>query len=231
MVIDLSEKAHRLKEAAQRVFACMIVFMTLIPSAVKSEGPDSGTFVDSRDGKEYKWVRIGSQVWMAENLRFVPESGWKCWNDNEADCAKRGVFYDWETASKASPSGWHLPSDEEWKTLERELGVAEEELDLVGLDRKNNAGATIKKQDCWPIEFDGRPVVYSNETGFSAVPTGFFALGEFTHSGYGCWWTGTSDGEKAWVKALNFHNNTLTRAENEKKFYFPVRCVRNKDRD
>ena len=149
----------------------------------------------------------------------------------QAECAKKGVFYDWETACKTSPPGWHLPSDGEWKALEHELGLPEDELDLVGLDRENNAGAAIKKQGCWPLEYNGKPIVFSNDTGFSAVPTGFFARGEFTHSGYTGWWTGTPDGEKAWVRALSFHNNMITRAANDKEFYFPVRCVRDEDLD
>jgi uncharacterized protein (TIGR02145 family) len=231
MFMDLDERAKRIIKAPLGAFTCWAIFMVFAATASDSQEPSSGTFVDPRDSREYRWVRIGSQVWMAENLRFVPESGWKCWNDDEAECAKKGVFYDWETACKVPPPGWHLPSDDEWKTLERELGMPEEELDLVGLDRKSNTGAAIKKTGCWPVEYGGKQIIFSDDTGFSAVPTGFFALGEFTHSGYGGWWTGTPDGERAWVRALAFHDNTITRAPNDKKFYFPVRCVRDEDRD
>jgi len=215
------------------IFDCLIILAALLAlfaaPAAESEEPGSGVFIDPRDSTEYRWVRIGSQVWMAENLRFRPESGWKCWNDDEAECSKRGVFYDWESACTVPPPGWHLPTDGEWKVLERELGLPENELDLIGLDRVNNVAATMKKEGCWPVEYDGAPVVYSDESGFSVVPTGFFALGQFTHDQHAGWWTSTPEGDKAWVRALPFHNNMITRASNSKEFYVPVRCVRDGD--
>lgn len=226
MPVDDPERAVRSRVGALTIGVCLLMLMTFAASAGRSEEPGSGTFVDPRDGREYRWVRIGSQVWMAENLRFEPDSGWTCWNDDRDECAKKGVFYDWATACSAPPPGWHLPSDGEWMTLERELGLPEDELELVGLDRENDAGAAIKKEGCWPVEYEGTSVVHSDETGFSAVPTGFFALGEYTHSGYAGWWTSTPEGDKAWVRALSFHNNMITRAPNDKKFRFPVRCVR-----
>lgn len=188
--------------------------------------PDSGTFTDPRDGNEYGWVRIGAQIWMAENLRYLPESGWKCWADEETECLQKGVFYNWVTALAAAPPGWHLPSDDEWKSLELELGLPEDELDLVGLDRVNDIALKIKKAGCWPVEHEGKSIEFSNDTGFSAVPTGFFALGEFTHAGHAGWWTATPEGEKAWVRALTFHNNMITRAPNNQEFYFPARYVK-----
>ncbi|MDD3643766.1 MAG: hypothetical protein PHQ19_09930 [Candidatus Krumholzibacteria bacterium] len=115
--------------------------------------------------------------------------------------------------------------------LERELGLPEDEFDLDGLDRVSNVAATKKKAGCWPVEHEGAPIVYSDETGFSAVQTGFIALGEFTHAGHAGWWTSTPEGEKAWVRALTFHNNMITRAPNRKEFCFPVRCVRDEDTD
>jgi uncharacterized protein (TIGR02145 family) len=190
------------------------------------EKATSGRYTDPRDSKGYSWVLIGSQVWMAENLRYVPETGWKCWNDDEAECGTKGAFYDWKTAMEASPPGWHLPSDEEWKILEQHMGIPDDELDVVGLDRANDIGSTMKKEDCWPKEYDGAPIEYSNDTGFSAVPTGFFALGDFTHSGHAGWWTSTPEGDKAWVRALGFHNNMITRSLNDQRFLFPIRCVR-----
>ena len=171
-------------------------------------------------------MRIGAQVWTAENLRYLPESGWKCWSDEEAECPRKGVFYDWATALAAAPPGWHLPSDDEWKALELELGLPENELDLVGLERVNDIASKMKKAGCWPVEYEGTPIAFSNESGFSAIPTGFFALGEFTHAGHAGWWTATPEGARAWVRALTFHNNMVTRAANNQEFYFPARYVK-----
>lgn len=93
---------------------------------------ETGTFNDSRDFQAYKWVKIGNQVWMAENLNYETEDSW-CYDDSPVQCANYGRLYPWHTAmagqpsSNANPSevqgvcppGWHMPSHDEWTELER----------------------------------------------------------------------------------------------------------------
>ena len=115
------------------------------PQTAEKTVPDKReTFTDSRDGKTYKKVTIGSQTWMAENLNYETKGG-KCFGEDgkvvqtffesdeteektlpkaevQANCTKHGRLYNWETAMKACPSGWHLPSTKEWETLVNSAG-------------------------------------------------------------------------------------------------------------
>jgi uncharacterized protein (TIGR02145 family) len=193
---------------------------------------ESGTFTDPRDGQTYAWVRIGKQIWMAENLRFATERGSWCWENYPAECEKRGRFYNWEAACLAAPPGWHLPTDNEWKTLEMALGLTAEQADDTGVDRggeSNTAGAALKKTGAWATEHNGNAIVYDNATGFSAIPTGIYARDTFFHEGYAGWWTSSVSGNKAWCHSLRFFDNKVGRDENNRAFAFSVRCVKDDD--
>lgn len=82
----------------------------------------TGSFIDPRDGKIYKTVKIGNQIWMEENLNYNAGSGSLCYDNNSSNCDKYGRLYNWETAKSVAPPGWHLPSKEEFEILLRNLG-------------------------------------------------------------------------------------------------------------
>ena len=65
-----------------------------------------GTFTDNRDGQTYKWVKIGKQVWMSENLNHKKVDSW-CYNNTASKCNQYGRLYNWEAAKDACPNGWH----------------------------------------------------------------------------------------------------------------------------
>lgn len=188
----------------------------------------SGTFTDPRDGNVYKWVKIGNQIWMAENLRFRPDSGSWCWDHKEENCMLRGRFYDWKTAMQVAPPGWHLPSDQEWKEFEITLGLTPEQADQEGMrmDKDSLTAGKIKLQEAWPDEYEGKSITITNETGFSAVISGFYANDQFTHDGYTGWWSSTEVDDQAWLHHIGFFDNTIGRVFNPKRFAFPVRCVK-----
>lgn len=89
------------------------------------------TFIDERDGEEYRYVKIGDQVWMVDNLRYndgrSPEYG----TESEY-CEDCGRYYNFDDAYEACPKGWHLASDEEWRDLEVEVGMHRAEVSKMG---------------------------------------------------------------------------------------------------
>jgi uncharacterized protein (TIGR02145 family) len=67
-------------------------------------------------------VKIGNQVWMAENLNYDAGSGSWCYDNSSSNCSQYGRMYDWATAKTVAPAGWHLPSKEEFEILLKNLG-------------------------------------------------------------------------------------------------------------
>ena len=89
-----------------------------------SHSDNSGTFTDSRDGNVYKTIKIGNQVWMAENLNYDAGEGCVDFDTDTGYNEKNGKHYYWETAKKIAPKGWHLPTKAEFETLLNNLGTA-----------------------------------------------------------------------------------------------------------
>ena len=122
---------------------------------------DSGTFTDPRDGQQYEWVQIGGQVWMAENLNYDQDSygnDWYYGNDTSLGDVY-GRLYDWPAVMQGAgssnnnpsgiqgvcPDGWHVPSDEEWKELEIQLGMSSFQADALH-GRGSNEGSKLAGQ-------------------------------------------------------------------------------------
>jgi uncharacterized protein (TIGR02145 family) len=86
------------------------------------------TFVDEKDGHKYKTLKIGDQVVMAENYQYKSPDGCWAYEKDEKNVKEYGYLYNYETAIKLAPKGWHLPSKEEWEKLYKYLGNSEKDV-------------------------------------------------------------------------------------------------------
>lgn len=147
-------------------------------------------FVDMRDGQTYRFVSIGSQTWMAENLNLDVENSW-CYDNNNENCVKYGHLYTWKEAKAACPEDWHLPSRNEFIVLLDEIG--------------ENAAEKLKSAEGW----DGHGG--KDSYGFSALPAGYYARG------YSQWFSSLGDGAYIWslTEAYSGHAYTLDFYYNE----------------
>jgi uncharacterized protein (TIGR02145 family) len=202
-------------------------------TAVLDSMAEQGTFTDTRNNKTYKYVKIGEQVWMAENLNYEVE-GSKCGgaykgehkglkfyhieDKNTENCNMYGRLYNWATAMEACPSGWHLPSDYEWYIL----------IDFAGDD---TAGKKLKSKTGWGSHRKG--MVSGNGTddyGFSALPGGSGSIYSFHYVGErGFWWTATEygDKDKVFYRYMFNYYNSVGHDNDDKSDLFSVRCVKN----
>lgn len=191
--------------------------------AKPSELPDKfGTFIDPRDGKVYKWVRIGDKMWMAENLNYYTTDSW-CYKNSQINCEANGRLYTWFTAMNACPTNWDLPSDDEWKTLEKELGISQKKADNVGW-RGLSQGNQMKSTYGWMDNGFG-----DNSSGFNAIPGGYFSYdGKFSSLGVsGCWWSATEyNTSDAWRRMLGSSFERVRRNTFHKGSGLSVRCVK-----
>ena len=100
------------------------------------------TMKDSRDGQTYKTVKIGKQVWMAENMNYDIKHSY-CYDNNPENCEKYGRLYTWAAANYVCPEGWHLPTKEEFEILMSNVGEIE------------TAGKMLKSKQGWePYEHE-----------------------------------------------------------------------------
>jgi len=179
-----------------------VVSQTKSPNDVSSS---NNSFTDSRDGKKYRIVKIGNQIWMAENLNFKTGNSW-CYDNDESYCQKYGRLYDWNTAMKACPVGWSLPTFEDWD-------------DLVEVAGGKVAGKKLKSKTDW----NG-----TDDFGFSALPGGGRSTdGAFgSVGGDGHWWGATEYGSgNAYRRPMHSGSEDVLEYWSSKSLGVSVRCV------
>jgi len=211
-------------------------------------GSTDGTFKDSRDKHVYKYVKIGTnQTWMAENLAYLPainpssdgsetepryyvydydfESGNVDVAKTKPNYTTYGVLYNWVAAKVSCPSGWHLPTDAEWKILETYLGMSQLDADSEGWRESASIGKALKFTSGWTENGNG-----DNSSGFVALPGGFRDNdGKFRSvDGYASFWSSSEYGSNAWRRSLLFNRDGVSRDNgSDRSLGFSVRCLQN----
>src|SRR5690554_521749 len=215
------------------------------------EETTSGTFIDSRDGNEYNWVQIGDQVWMAENLAYLPSVNMVADGSEDAagsyyyvygydgtnvadakatdNYATYGVLYNWtaamdgEASSTTNPSGIQGVCPAGWH-----LPSDAEWTELTDyLGGRSGAGGKLKETGTmhWVSPNTGA----TNETGFTALPGGYRGdNGTFDYIGYGgYWWSATEySASSAWYRIMGINLSSVPLFNYNKEVGFSVRCVR-----
>jgi uncharacterized protein (TIGR02145 family) len=196
-----------------------------------------GTVTDM-SGNIYKTIMIGTQTWMAENLRtsrftdgtvmnlITDGPLWEtsiepayCWYNNDIAIYKPiyGALYNWYAVNtgKLCPDGWRVPTDDDWTALTTSLGAD----DIAGI-KLTEAGTAH-----WQM-FTGA----SNDSGFTGLPGGSITDGLFYNIGWaGEWWTSSASGSiNAWDREMiHINSGGIARNQAVKSTGLSVRCIKN----
>ncbi len=222
----------------------IVIGLLLIP--VNSCKKDEVKTVTDVEGNVYTTIAIGTQVWMAENLKTTKfnnntkitlvtgNSIWSttinpayCWYGNDtANKPLYGAIYNWFAVGtgKLCPSGWHVPTHEEYKILELHLGMTQAEADAWDW-RGTNQGTQLKSTAGWNNGGNG-----TNSSRFSGLPGGyrwgttgdFFNVGELSY-----WWTSSENtSNQALYRRLDYNQTGVFAQAVKKQAGKYVRCVK-----
>ncbi len=209
----------------------------IVPGCKKTDSASAPVIVVDIDGNYYHTVKIGNQVWMAENLRVthyrngdaIPTDiangasalgGRRSYynEDSATNNPVYGALYNWFAATdprNICPAGWHIPSDEEWTQLTDYLGGDS----VAGGKLKYNGG-----------NWTGNNTGATNETGFAALPGGYYDVNNFNDLGErGFWWSseGYSYPTLAWYRFMSNNTIRVGKLGYNKRALFSVRCIKN----
>ena len=197
----------------------------------------SGTFTDSRDGRVYSTITIGTQTWMSENLAYLPQINpptirsstvpyyyvynYTGTNLHEALSSvyysKYGVLYNYPAALTACPSGWHLPDTNEFAVLISYLGGHD-----TGGGKAKTTGYTY-----WDPANPGA----TNESGFSGRGSGFYYPATYIFRNermFGYYWSQNYNiGTTPYIYILEFNTPRFVKTYFVRNYGFSIRCVKN----
>ena len=227
-----------------------ILVLICLSSLPSKGGNHEDSVVVDIEGNKYHTIAIGTQIWMKENLRttkynngtpiFCVESNneWTslssaayCWYNNDSSYqAIYGAIYNGFTLEEGNvcPTGWHVPTDNDWKILEIELGMSPSEADKPGW-RGNIGGKFAGAANLWLGGYFEGDTVF-NTTAFNGVPAGnrIGESGSFGNMGSNAyWWCNTDEGkDKLWVRNIFYASNHFIKNSYSKNYGFSIRCIK-----
>ena len=237
-------------------FIFIILFFTLNSNCSapkeKPDGSSMGTVKD-KDGNMYNTVKIGTQVWMKENMKTtkyndgteIPkvagETQWSklttgayCNYDNlESNATKYGRLYNWYAVStgKLAPDGWHVPTDEDWTILKNYMIANCYNYDST--TSSNKIAKALAASTDWNSYAGtgtiGDNLTINNSAGFSALPSGCLIHNDkFVNIGdYGYWWSyPESNAKSARIRCLTHFTAALHEVYYYKSGGYSVRCIK-----
>jgi len=207
--------------------------------------------VTDYDGNVYSSIQIGEQLWMVENLKVthfrngdpIPHetnnstwaslsTGAYCYYDNNTtNLNVYGNLYNWYAiydSRNIAPEGWHIPSDDEIKVLEVELGMTWEQANTSGWRGTNEGSKLSGRADLWTNgNLDNDPEFDSS--GFSFLPGGYRSADNGGYdfiSSHGNFWSSSESGGNALRRHFYYTNASVYRSDHNKRSGFSVRCVK-----
>ena len=229
-----------------------VVFSALVFVGCKDkvEAPkviETSTVTDV-DGNVYKTVKIGDQWWMAENLAVTHFNNGSVLDFYALDAADTlwanavnpsytvineslfGYLYNFsvvENTQNIAPQGWHVPTDEDWKILEREIGMSDDESNSLSWRGTDEAEKLVAKYSIgWPENY---PLFGTDEYEFNAKPAGCRLFnGEMNSQGnLTFWWTASTSGNEGWYRYIDANQARIFRQHTYKGYGMSIRCVKN----
>jgi len=183
-------------------------------------------FCDDRDNKIYGYVTIGSQIWMAENLKYKATDS-KCvtvvdsvskLKDINDNCTNENIFYNWAIATNVCPEDWYLPSNAEWDDLMVYITSSNSD------DEYSDAGKYLKATSGWDHGGDG---LYN----FDALPVGFGdSESYFDHNTTVRWWSNDSESDDvASIWIIYDDKDYVEKNILAKEYFLSVRCIKDQE--
>ena len=200
---------------------------------VMAGNENEGTFTDERDGHEYKWVKIGNQIWMAENLAYKTVLGSYAYGNDETKAATYGRLYTWEAAGGAAPEGWRLPSNTDWQEL-----IAYLNANGYGCESTSSIARALAAPGWLSFPTPGAPgypLCTANTSGFSALPAGYLNTDQNSvHQGSMTYWWSSNKADNPYLTLgyaywLTYGSALLNQQTMVSGNGFSIRCVKNSD--